>query len=225
MNDGSKNRSNLDTKKGFSITCLRREGLQCHTGQLGFGRKEFLPHTKNDLRAYLILFMNPQFSRISTFVIFAHLLRQMSSLTDHDHHYLVHWFKRIDKKWFLSTVQRLHNFISCRLFPPKPQDLPPMAKCTWWIPSATKRRQMPDIGMLFLNLSVRRSHLVSDSLNEISRKQHDLKKKLKVTFHGEPGLDMGGLTKEWFLLLVRQIFQDEYGKFDESVIVQVSDLF
>jgi E3 ubiquitin-protein ligase HECTD2 len=40
-----------------------------------------------------------------------------------------------------------------------------------------------------------------------------LKKKLKVTFSGEPGLDMGGLTKEWFLLLVRQIFQPEYGMF------------
>jgi E3 ubiquitin-protein ligase HECTD2 len=30
---------------------------------------------------------------------------------------------------------------------------------------------------------------------------------LKVSFIGEPGLDMGGLTKEWFLLLVRQIFE------------------
>ena len=47
---------------------------------------------------------------------------------------------------------------------------------------------------------------------QIARKQHDLKKKLKVTFAGEPGLDMGGLTKEWFLLLIRQIFQPDYGK-------------
>ena len=46
---------------------------------------------------------------------------------------------------------------------------------------------------------------------QIARKQHDLKKKLKVTFAGEPGLDMGGLTKEWFLLLIRQIFQPDYG--------------
>jgi len=46
---------------------------------------------------------------------------------------------------------------------------------------------------------------------QIAGKQMDLKKKLKVTFAGEPGLDMGGLTKEWFLLLVRQIFQPEYG--------------
>ena len=28
---------------------------------------------------------------------------------------------------------------------------------------------------------------------------------------GEPGLDMGGLTKEWFLLLIRHIFDEDYG--------------
>ena len=49
-------------------------------------------------------------------------------------------------------------------------------------------------------------------LSKIARKQSDLKKKLKVTFVGEPGLDMGGLTKEWFLLLIRQIFDPDYGK-------------
>ena len=37
-----------------------------------------------------------------------------------------------------SLVLKLHCFISVRLFPPKPQDLPPMPKCTWWVPSATK---------------------------------------------------------------------------------------
>ncbi|KAM7283145.1 putative E3 ubiquitin-protein ligase HECTD2 [Ixodes scapularis] len=42
--------------------------------------------------------------------------------------------------------------------------------------------QAPDIDVFFLNLNVRRSYLVSDSLNEIARKQTDLKKKLKVTF-------------------------------------------
>eukprot|EP00106_Octopus_bimaculoides_P020683 XP_014788125.1 PREDICTED: probable E3 ubiquitin-protein ligase HECTD2 [Octopus bimaculoides] len=73
-----------------------------------------------------------------------------------------------------------------------------------------QKRQLPDIGMLFLNLHVRRSYLVSDSLNEIANKQKDLKKKLKVTFTGEPGLDMGGLTKEWFLLLIRRIFHPDY---------------
>lgn len=48
---------------------------------------------------------------------------------------------------------------------------------------------------------------------KVSRKQLDLKKKLKVTFVGEPGLDMGGLTKEWFLLLIKKIFHSDYGMF------------
>ena len=47
---------------------------------------------------------------------------------------------------------------------------------------------------------------------QIANKKQDLKKKLRVSFTGEPGLDMGGLTKEWFLLLVRKIFREEYGK-------------
>ncbi|PSN35215.1 putative E3 ubiquitin-protein ligase HECTD2 [Blattella germanica] len=75
------------------------------------------------------------------------------------------------------------------------------------------RHQAPQIDIFFLNIHVRRSHLVSDSLNEIASKQKDLKKKLKVSFVGEPGLDMGGLTKEWFLLLIRQIFHPDYGMF------------
>lgn len=74
-------------------------------------------------------------------------------------------------------------------------------------------RQIPDMDVFFLNINVRRSHLLSDSLLEISRKQLDLKKKLKVTFVGEPGLDMGGLTKEWFLLLIKEIFDSDYGMF------------
>ncbi|ELU04155.1 hypothetical protein CAPTEDRAFT_93626 [Capitella teleta] len=270
--------------------------------------KDRKPHSKDDLRAYIILLLNPQFKNATTYVIFAHLLRQMASLSDQDHHYIVHWLKWINHSCFQSLIKILNGFISCRLFPPKPQDLPPMNKCTWWIPSATKvlallnasndllhppvvsymefynpgldhlnlmaeyytwqnpsahpgfsfcqypfvlsitakrsilqrdseqqmiimarrslvakvqRRQMPDIGMLFLNLTVRRAHLVSDSLNEIAMKQHDLKKKLKVTFAGEPGLDMGGLTKEWFLLLIRQIFQQEYGMFNYDKTARV----
>ncbi|XP_052102432.1 probable E3 ubiquitin-protein ligase HECTD2 isoform X1 [Mytilus californianus] len=258
------------------------------------------PHTKDDLRAYLVLMQNPQFESASTYVIFAHMLRQIAALNDHDHHFLVHWIRRLKSVPVRKLIKRLHSFISIRLFPPRPQDLPPMQKCSWWVPSATKvmalinaannlsspllvpfyefynptldhldlmaeyytwqnpsscagfsfcqypfilsitakrtilqrdseqqmiimarrslvakvqRRQLPDVGMLFLNLNIRRAYLVSDSLNEIAEKQHDLKKKLKVTFVGEPGLDMGGLTKEWFLLLLRQIFHSDYGMF------------
>lgn len=47
---------------------------------------------------------------------------------------------------------------------------------------------------------------------QLIKKKGDLKKKVKVTFAGEPGVDMGGLTKEWFLLIVRKIFDPEYGE-------------
>ncbi|CAM4708909.1 unnamed protein product [Leuciscus chuanchicus] len=258
------------------------------------------PRTKDDLRAYFVLVQNPQYTSPATYVIYAHLLRQIAALAEADHHFLMHWFKKLPQKRFKQLVERLQLFITTRLFPAKPEDLPSMAKCSWWIPSATKvlsllnaansiscfpivpftdfynltldhidfmedyhtwqahgnsnrftfcqfpfilstvvkkaiiqrdseqqmismarqtlvdkvsRRQRVDMSLLFLNIKVRRLQLVSDSLDELSRKRADLKKKLKVTFVGEAGLDMGGLTKEWFLLLIRQIFHPDYGMF------------
>jgi hypothetical protein len=40
-----------------------------------------------------------------------------------------------------------------------------------------------------------------------------LKKKLKIEFVNEPGIDAGGLSKEWFLLLVRELFDEKWGMF------------
>ncbi|KAM8852011.1 putative E3 ubiquitin-protein ligase HECTD2 isoform 1-T1 [Synchiropus picturatus] len=259
------------------------------------------PRTKDDLRAYFILVQSPQYSNTSTYVIYAHLLRQIAALSEADHHFLVHWLKKLSARRFRQLVERLLQFISTRLFPAEPEELPPLSKCSWWIPSATKvlslfnaansvsnppiipftdfynitlehidfmeeyrtwqnhgnsnsrfsfcqfpfilstvvkkaiiqkdseqqmisqarqslvskvsRRQRVDMNLLFLNIKVRRAQLLGDSLDELTRKRCDLKKKLRVTFVGEAGLDMGGLTKEWFLLLVRQIFHADYGMF------------
>ena len=52
---------------------------------------------------------------------------------------------------------------------------------------------------------------------QISERQCELKKKLKVTFVGEPGLDMGGLTKEWFMLITRHILLPDFGGSDGVV--------
>ncbi|KAK7811477.1 hypothetical protein U0070_008678 [Myodes glareolus] len=54
----------------------------------------FSPRTKDDLRAYFILLQNPQFNITSTYVIYAHLLRQIATLVEADHHFLVHWLKK-----------------------------------------------------------------------------------------------------------------------------------
>lgn len=48
---------------------------------------------------------------------------------------------------------------------------------------------------------------------------HDLKKQLRVQFLGEEGVDEGGVQKEFFQLIVREIFDPKYGMFtfnDES---------
>lgn len=67
------------------------------------------------------------------------------------------------------------------------------------------------------HLHVRRECVVEDSLQRISEAvgqlQGDLKKGLKVHFAGEEGVDAGGLRKEWFLLLVRDIFDPNHGLF------------
>lgn len=47
-------------------------------------------------------------------------------------------FLRLSQKRFKQLVERLQLFITTRLFPAKPEELPPMSKCSWWIPSATK---------------------------------------------------------------------------------------
>ncbi|OMH86374.1 putative E3 ubiquitin-protein ligase mug30 [Zancudomyces culisetae] len=58
---------------------------------------------------------------------------------------------------------------------------------------------------LRLMLNVRRSCLADDSLRQLSTLEADLKKPLKINFVGEDGVDAGGLTKEWFMLLVREL--------------------
>lgn len=67
----------------------------------------------------------------------------------------------------------------------------------------------------YLVLKVRRDCLVEDSLTSIGQVvgagQEDIKKGLKIQFVNEEGIDAGGLRKEWFLLLVREIFDPNHG--------------
>ncbi|KAJ3188690.1 putative E3 ubiquitin-protein ligase [Gaertneriomyces sp. JEL0708] len=65
----------------------------------------------------------------------------------------------------------------------------------------------------FLTINVRRNHLIEDSLNQLQSRHFDLKKKLRIIFANEEGVDAGGLTKEWFLLLIRDLFDPQYGMF------------
>ncbi|XP_063237913.1 probable E3 ubiquitin-protein ligase HERC4 [Bacillus rossius redtenbacheri] len=67
---------------------------------------------------------------------------------------------------------------------------------------------------IFCELYVDRSNIVQDAVRELLKHDtSDLKKPLKVHFLGEEADDAGGVTKEFFLLLLREILDPKYGMF------------
>ncbi|XP_018525542.1 ubiquitin-protein ligase E3A isoform X1 [Lates calcarifer] len=69
----------------------------------------------------------------------------------------------------------------------------------------------------YLKLKVRRDHIIDDalvSLEMISMENpSDLKKQLFVEFEGEQGVDEGGVSKEFFQLVLEEIFNLDIGMF------------
>lgn len=76
--------------------------------------------------------------------------------------------------------------------------------------SAEQRHPQPP-----LQLSVRRDQVLLDSFRSLSFKSGDEIKygKLSIRFHGEEGVDAGGVTREWFQVLSRQMFNPDYALF------------
>ncbi|KAL0279413.1 UNVERIFIED_CONTAM: hypothetical protein PYX00_000980 [Menopon gallinae] len=67
-------------------------------------------------------------------------------------------------------------------------------------------------------IKVRRDNILEDSyriISNISRVEL-LKTKLWVEFEGDVGLDYGGLAREWFFLLSKEMFNPYYGLFEYS---------
>lgn len=68
--------------------------------------------------------------------------------------------------------------------------------------------------MQMLVLNVHRGRIVEDTINFIRCVDPaDFKKPLKVRFAGEEGEDAGGVRKEFFLLLLKEILDPNYGMF------------
>lgn len=68
----------------------------------------------------------------------------------------------------------------------------------------------------FVVFNVTRENLVEDTIREICMYQpKDLKKPLKVKFSGEEAEDAGGVRKEFFMLLIKEILDPKYGMFKE----------
>eukprot|EP00298_Acanthocystis_sp_HF-20_P015157 c21042_g1_i1.p1 GENE.c21042_g1_i1~~c21042_g1_i1.p1 ORF type:complete len:724 (+),score=259.82 c21042_g1_i1:44-2173(+) len=75
-------------------------------------------------------------------------------------------------------------------------------------------------GFPLLTLSVRRDYIVRDTIAQLlSASERDLKKILKVDFIGEEAVDAGGVQKEFFQIIIRELFNINFGMFtvdDES---------
>jgi len=65
-----------------------------------------------------------------------------------------------------------------------------------------------------LRVSVRRQNIFHDSFDCLRHKTADeMRRRLSVTFHDEEGIDAGGLTREWYSVIAREIFNVEYALF------------
>lgn len=77
----------------------------------------------------------------------------------------------------------------------------------------------------FFIITVKRETIVEDAMKQIVAAAASnnpastgdiLKKGLKVKFEGEPGLDDGGLSKEFFRLITEKLFSPQFGMFTEN---------
>jgi E3 ubiquitin-protein ligase HUWE1 len=72
-----------------------------------------------------------------------------------------------------------------------------------------------------LPLVLSRKTVVEDTFRELAplanyMKTHDIRGRPDITFRGEEGIDAGGLTREWFELLCREMFNPSFSLFVAS---------
>lgn len=71
------------------------------------------------------------------------------------------------------------------------------------------------MGNAHFTVKIHREKLLEDSLNALVRDNayQNLKKPLRVIFEGEPAIDEGGVKKEFFQLVFKELFKPDYGMF------------
>lgn len=68
-----------------------------------------------------------------------------------------------------------------------------------------------------LKIIVRREHVLDDSYEQLgSLSASEFRRRLRVQFSGEEGDDAGGVRREWYAVLARQIFDPNYALFCRS---------
>ncbi|KAH7639382.1 e3 ubiquitin-protein ligase huwe1-like protein [Dermatophagoides farinae] len=68
-----------------------------------------------------------------------------------------------------------------------------------------------------LPVHIRREHVFEDSYRELNRRtSSDWKNRFYIVFEGEEGQDAGGLLREWYTIISREIFNPNYALFTTS---------
>jgi ubiquitin-protein ligase E3 A len=62
-------------------------------------------------------------------------------------------------------------------------------------------------------LEINRDTIIEDTLNSLIKQDVNFRKPLRIKFIGEPGVDEGGVQKEFFQLLIRKLFDPSYTMF------------
>ncbi|KAJ3019634.1 hypothetical protein HKX48_001941 [Thoreauomyces humboldtii] len=95
-------------------------------------------------------------------------------------------------------------------------------KRTYFNQQLHKRTSRDHYGPLQIN--VRRQYVFEDSYHQLQGRSGDEIKlsKLNVRFYEEEGVDAGGVTREWFSVLARQMFNPDYALFRPSAVDKVT---
>ena len=61
-----------------------------------------------------------------------------------------------------------------------------------------------------IDLLIRREHLFEDSFNQFfTTTDLDFKREVRINFADEPAQDIGGVMRDWFSTLMKEIFKEE----------------
>ena len=71
--------------------------------------------------------------------------------------------------------------------------------------------------MQYIDIQVRRDKVFEDSYEQLKGLEADKwKGQMNVEFQDEQGIDEGGLTREWFIVLSQKIFNPDLALFVQS---------
>lgn len=97
-------------------------------------------------------------------------------------------------------------------------------KRVWFRQQLGRRGGAGSGGRTSLPVHVRRAHVFEDSFHAIMSKSGEEVKngRLSIKFHEEDGLDAGGVTREWFAVLSRQMFDPNNALFKVSTVDKIT---